>query len=758
MKDNNTEQNDRNLKFVRIGGSYQPVISGSSDFSKLIELDDAHWQVTSLTVSSLRTDKRFLDFLDTDRNGLIRTDEVRAALNFMHSVFSDFSGTDAGSDVLKLDAVNRETPDGSAVYAAAQTILLALGKSEASEISLGEIANDAGVRCCATSNGDGIITADPENDPGTAALIAAVSGNVGSVQDLSGVPGMNAAELDAFIALVKAYFAWLDDGKARAEELSPFGENTSAMAQIAGELQEPIRQFFLSSSALAFLEDDPERLAKKGIVADVRSATEVDELLKSVAIAAPEKDGRLRCNAPLNPKWKGKFLALCAYPEFSRFLEDNSLAAEKWQEFTSLLAPCTAYLAANPAAGKFAGLSREDLERLVSDETVSRARELIQSDIDAGNALAGSDKLLKAVLYQKYILEFLNNFANLTDLFKTDCFSMLQTGTLVMDGRHFTLAVPVTNIAEHKKIVSTSNICVAYVEITGGNPGAVQKSTLAVGVTSGSMRNLFVGKRGVFFSADGKVYDAKVTDFIEQPVSISDAVKKPFLSFGSFVGKQFDKLIATHANSVQKDLGTQISTGKVPAVPAAPAGGQVNGSMLLMGGGIGLAALGSSVAFIAKSLQNVSLLTVLGVLLGIMVVFGGPCVVISITKLYRRDLARFLEAAGCALNHSMRLTFILGLFFTFSPRRPGAVGPEMLEDKVTKRSFSCPVVLLLILLSMIIGGAAGIWLGGKVLELRSKCESDRVRQECVVKEAKTAAVKCKNVPAQAQKAVEAKNK
>ncbi|MBO5645129.1 MAG: hypothetical protein J6S90_07770, partial [Lentisphaeria bacterium] len=349
MKTSPVDQQDEILKFVHIGGSYQPVLSGSSDFEKLIALDDAHWQVTSMTASSLRTDKRFLDFLDTDRNGLIRTDEVRGALKFMLSVFKDFSGTDAGSSVLKLDAVNRETPDGQAVYAAAETILLALGKEGCREITLDEVANDSGVRGCAICNGDGIITADAERDPEMAEFISAVAKNVGSAQDLSGVQGINGAEVDAFISLVQAYIAWVEDGKSRAAELAPFGENTSAMAKIAGELQEPVSQFFLSSSALAFLEDDPERLAKKGIVADVRSASEVDELLKSVAIAAPDKDGRLRCDAPINPRWKSSFLTLCSYPEFAGFIEDNAVTAETWQEFTSHLAPCTAYLAANPA-------------------------------------------------------------------------------------------------------------------------------------------------------------------------------------------------------------------------------------------------------------------------------------------------------------------------------------------------------------------------------------------------------------------------
>ena len=73
-------------RFVRIGGSYQPIIKSSADFGPLLELDDALWEVTSLSTSALRTDKRFLDFLDSDKNQLIRTDEVRTALKFLRSV------------------------------------------------------------------------------------------------------------------------------------------------------------------------------------------------------------------------------------------------------------------------------------------------------------------------------------------------------------------------------------------------------------------------------------------------------------------------------------------------------------------------------------------------------------------------------------------------------------------------------------------------------------------------------------------------
>lgn len=726
-------------RFTRIGGSYQPVVSSSKDFAALLELDDAHWEVTSLTVSSLRTDKRFLDFMDTDKNGLIRTDEVRTALRFMQSAFKDMKGVDNASDVLELDALDLTTKDGVDISAAAKTMLAAVGKSKAKSISLKEISDDAEVKKCAVCNGDGVVTADDEDTSDTAEIIRLAVKVAGPVEDLSGNSGVNSKEFENFVELAQKYIAWKEEGKLRKAEISPFGEATADIAKLADELKTPIENFFLSSSAIAFFEDDPERLAKREIVADVRSAEEVGKLLDGTAIAAPDKNGLLCCNAVLNPRWGAKFKKLCAMPQFSKFLKNDALSEDMWKKFLAELAPRKEYLAANPAEGKFDDIETSALKKLLCEKNIEAVRQLIQQDVDAGCALAGSSKLLKAVLFQRYMLEFLNNFANLTELFKIRNFSMLQTGILVMDGRHFTLAVPVTNVAEHKKIVTTSNICVAYVEVSSGSAGTVVKQTLAVAITNGSMRNLFPGKRGIFFSADGKTCDAKVIDFIEQPVSIPDALKKPFLNLGQFVSKQFDKLVTSQSGSVQKELGAQLSSGK----PAAPQAAGANGTMLLMSGGIGLAAIGSSVAFIAKSLQNVSFMTILGVLLGIIVVFGGPCVAISLTKLYRRDLARFLEAAGCALNHRMRLTFKLGLFFTFTPCRPGSVEEELFETEVSKKTFSCPITVSLVILTAVVFAIAGFFGGMKFLdwhEQRNDAKRKTLRQEHQMKEIKKAEI------------------
>ena len=142
---------------------------------------------------------------------------------------------------------------------------------------------------------------------------------------------------------------------------------------------------------------------------------------------------------------------------------------------------------------------------------------------------------------------------------------MLQSGTLVMDARRFTLAVPVKNPAEHRTIAAPGYICVAYIEITRKLATAPGKQLLAVAITSGTMRNLFVGKRGVFFDADGVEYDAQIVQFLDQPVSIPDALIDPFRKFAAFVGKQFDKLFASRAGEAQNSLGADLSSGKAPA-------------------------------------------------------------------------------------------------------------------------------------------------------------------------------------------------
>ena len=174
---------------------------------------------------------------------------------------------------------------------------------------------------------------------------------------------------------------------------------------------------------------------------------------------------------------------------------------------------------------------------------------------------------------------------------------------------------------------------------------------------------------------------------------------------------------------MQKNLTAELNKSQLASVPKVPAPGAAapvnpaapgtgsNMSMMLMTGGIGVAALGSSVAFIAKSLQNVSLSTVLAVLAGIIVIFGGPSVIIALCKIFRRNLSRFLESCGCAVNRPMRMSRKMGAIFTFTPHRPkgeiSLLDPAEAICRPVVRKFSRKRVLTAILI-LLIGALCGI--------------------------------------------------
>jgi hypothetical protein len=158
------------------------------------------------------------------------------------------------------------------------------------------------------------------------------------------------------------------------------------------------------------------------------------------------------------------------------------------------------------------------------------------------------------------------------DLFSTGKPSRLQMGKLIMDGRHFTLTMPVVNVAEHKRIVQSSDICVLYVEISRTVAGKPEKQLLAVAVTGGTMRTLFVGKHGVFLDTDGNLFDARITDMVDQPVSIGEALKDPYFRFADFIGKQTEKMFNSRNAVIQKDLTKNFDPAAIPAKPGTPAG------------------------------------------------------------------------------------------------------------------------------------------------------------------------------------------
>ena len=256
-----------------------------------------------------------------------------------------------------------------------------------------------------------------------------------------------------------------------------------------------------------------------------------------------------------------------------------------------------------------------------------------------------------------------------------------------------------------------------YLELSTGTADKLRKMTLAVAITSGTMRNIFVGKHGVYLTADNTEWDAKIIDLVQQPVSFTEALQTPFYRFGEFVGKQADRFFSAKVQNMESDVTktvTQAANAKPPADPAKQQTPAVSGSMMLMGGGVGLAALGSSVAFIANSLKNVSLWNVVAVFAGIILIISGPIMLVSVIKLLNRCVSDFFAASGWAINPKMRLSRKMGRLFTYRPKFPQSIFLKGDIVELFSRDFNrrprTRFLVVLFLFLLLCGIAAGCWL------------------------------------------------
>ena len=105
----------------------------------------------------------------------------------------------------------------------------------------------------------------------------------------------------------------------------------------------------------------------------------------------------------------------------------------------------------------------------------------------------------------------------------------------------------------------------------------------------------------------------------------------------------------------------------------------------MVGGGVAIAAIGSSFAYITKVFSQVKFIHILitvGVIGALILI---PSMIVGFIKLRRRDLSIIFEASGCAINLRMRLTARLGGIFTFKP--PFPKGSKKEKGDILKKFF-----------------------------------------------------------------------
>lgn len=648
----NVKKSSEKLAFQEIGGSRQLLFTPAT-LSLLNATDPALWAALNAPVDSINADAKFLAYLDSDNNGMIRIDEVKAAVAWLLQVVASPSVLEEAIAAVAVDELGSgKIADDLAGFIrhefeteinAESRLRLATVQGRIAAVSSGSL------------RGDGIIVPDAVPDPAARVLAEDIVVVTGGTVNTDGKPGVTRGILEKFLGNARAFIHW----ESTTEQPRFIEGDVVAAYQAFSRLKAKLDEYF---SYCALIRLDPGNNARfelhpeKICELDIRDRQAVAEYLANAPLAKPTAEMKLDLNTDINPVYRP------AADAFIAAFSVTALDVKLWEKIKLQVAPYEAYTA-KARGDKTGSLGAEKLSRYLNSTESDYLRRLLDEDGTLGARIANLKAVEKLLLFRRHLSAFLDNFVNFKNLFSQESASMIQAGSLLMDGRHFDLMLKIVDPGQHKKLAAASNLCMIYAELKRKNGTAEEVIHVVGAITAGNTMRIYVGKPCVFIDSRGLVWNAKVIDFINGPISFWQTVLLPFRKLGETISSRLEKF-----SSFDTIENTFESSMKNVAQPGKP--GLTASSILMLCGGIGVAALGSATAFIIKALSQVHWLRIIGSLAGILFLIFLPLVIAALLKLKRRNLALFIEASGWAVNHPLRLNRRISRVFTYKPSCP----------------------------------------------------------------------------------------
>ncbi|MDD3154900.1 MAG: hypothetical protein PHS41_08530, partial [Victivallaceae bacterium] len=663
------------VQFRRIGGSYQYSAETPEELAGILTLDPALWAAVAVPSDAINADRNFLRYLDFDQNGFICVDDVCFAIRTCMDSFRSLDALGGGSAALPVDALRVDTDGGKTLVEFIETLRDSLVDGDG--ITLPRVAEKLAAVSISPFRGDGILSRAAVSGDAATALYAAVSGYTGGTavpNSPSGEKGITALQLEKFLLDGDAFLAW-----ARETQCPEFrGGDPVAPYEVFRKVSAKIDEFFsfcdlvlLDSANLERFRLDPAKLPELNLT----NPKAVAEVLQAAPAAMPNAQETLDLNGSLNPAYRD------ALGQFKETFQVTKLSRNDWTQLKDDFSAYIEYL--DKARGDSIGaLGREKLETLLGGDAAEQLRSLFERDGKQGTVLGRLRTLEMLLLFRRDLWNFVNNFVSFRALFSADESSLLQAGTLILDGHSYFLTLRIPDVPAHKKIAQSSNLCMLYAEFSPGKAAAGTSFRVAVAVTGGDLARIYPGKPAYFIDTNGKHFCGKIIDVVEGPISFWQTMFAPFRRLGAAIGSRVQKL--TDFSGLEKQMENTINTGKTPVVPPpAPAnagrGFFNSGSMFLLAGGLSLAAIGAAASFVVKSvvgmidtLSKMSGWTLLSWTGGLLLCVFVPASINTVLKMRKRNLTLFLEAAGWAVNLPMRLNAAVSGLFT----RPGCYPEE----------------------------------------------------------------------------------
>lgn len=687
---------DEKTFFENIGGSFQFHARCAADLEKIISLDPTAWAALCVPVKSLNGDPEFFKTIDRDNNCMLRVDEVKNAVAWLLDVLNDLSSVDQAESSISASMLNKESADGKILSEFIEAHKSEL-ESDSGKLELAAVrARIASIKNGAL-NGDGMLKAKAVTIPEALNLYNDITSRMNCPDQLT------TAILDKFLADAKSFVEWsktVEKPRFRDDEPEKYYAVYQSLETKIDEYFRYCKLISLDPAHAARFELDPAKLPEL----DLMDSEKISSLLKNAPLTRPNAAMVLELNAINNPEFQKNAA------EFSALFNVAELSFDAWQSLKAEFSAYTAYID-RIQTDPVGQLGVEKLEAYLPGTEAGQLREIFAEDKAVAGVLDNLCKLERLLLYCRYMLSFVNNFVSFAEFFDHTDTSMLQAGRLVMDGRSYHLAVWIDDPAAHKKIAVRSNMCLLYLELTSSGLTPVTRKA-AVGITGGSLDRIYIGKPAYFIDNNNVSYTGKVVDMVEGPISFGQTLFAPFRRLSAALGDKIQKL--TDFSTTEKQLAQSIEQGKVvpaavpPAAPAKPGfvqklGG--NGVMMMLAGGLSLAAVGAGLSFIFKSIAGgIATISALPwyVILSWIAVFAAvimvPLAIFASLRMRKRNLTMFLEAGGWAVNLPMRLSMSVSRIFTRGTEYPAGARFAVVKKPASRKAvISITLVLLLII-------------------------------------------------------------
>ena len=648
--------NKHRWKFFKAGGAFQASINTPDDIKNIGELDRKLWSALACPVSGLAFDQKLLDILDPKQDGKIRYDDIVASTQWVCKNLKDVSVLFNSPNAVSLSNINDDTDEGKALLLSAKTILANIGKPDAEEISLDDFADSQKIFANSAFNADGIITESAFESDDLKALFADILSVSPEKLDRSGKVGINKADIEKFYADAKAYVDWQNARTADSATL-PLADATDSAYSAYLAVKDKMQDYFTRVEILAF---DKSAQASVNATADqfakILSAdiAQSDEALKALPISTIATDGTIDLLGAVNPAWKSaltNFANLVAMP----LCQTSTITKADWQKIESAFVPFAKWLGTKPSVA----VEKIALARLNAILTEDKSAELY-SALDADNAVSAEveniGKVEKLVRLNSGLVKLLRNFVNFQEFYKDQNESIFQFGELYIDSRMCSLCIKVNDVAKHSTMSALSYGYLLY--CTCKRKGEADMNIVAM-VTAGDADNLIVGRNGLFYDRQGRVWDATISKIVVNPIGVSQAFFAPYKKLVRWISEQVAKRADTaNANadaSLQKGLQVDPKTKKLDLGIVAALGVAVGG-------------LTTALGLIIEAFLGLGHWLPLGIL-GIILAISLPSVLVAWLKIRLRNIAPLLDANGWAVNSKACVNMTFGSHLTKTAKK-----------------------------------------------------------------------------------------